>query len=92
MVFQGSLAGSRFVLGDETTTVGRHPASDIFLDDITVSRRHAEIRRRGSYLMVVDVGSFNGTYLNGARVDSEELLRDSDELRVGKFNLLVLES
>lgn len=91
VVTRGPLAGSRFMLGDDTVTVGRDPRSDVFLDDVTVSRQQAEIRRRGSALVVVDTGSFNGTYLNGVRIDGETVLAQGDELRIGKFRLFYLE-
>jgi pSer/pThr/pTyr-binding forkhead associated (FHA) protein len=68
-------------------TAGRHPESDIFLDDITVSRRHAEIRRGPSAFTVHDVGSLNGTYLNRERVEDGELVA-GDELQIGKFKLV----
>lgn len=88
VVTRGSVAGSRFLLDSPLTTAGRHPDSDIFLDDVTVSRRHAEIRRdeRGNYV-VGDVGSLNGTYLNRTRVDRAELA-DGDELQIGMFKLV----
>ena len=70
-----------------TTTAGRHPESDIFLDDITVSRRHAEIRRGANGFTVHDVGSLNGTYLNRERVEDGELVA-GDELQIGKFKLV----
>jgi pSer/pThr/pTyr-binding forkhead associated (FHA) protein len=69
------------------TVAGRHPESDIFLDDVTVSRRHAEIVRDGSDYTVRDVGSLNGTYLNRERIE-EALLRDGDEVQIGKFKLV----
>jgi pSer/pThr/pTyr-binding forkhead associated (FHA) protein len=88
VVRRGPNAGSRFLLDKDVVTAGRHPESDIFLDDITVSRRHAEIRRgaAGSFT-VHDVGSLNGTYLNRERVDDDELA-NGDELQVGKFKLV----
>jgi hypothetical protein len=88
VVTRGAIAGSRFVLDAPCTTAGRHPESDIFLDDITVSRRHAEILRddAGTY-RVRDVGSLNGTYLNRTRVDEAELT-DGDEVQVGMFKLV----
>jgi pSer/pThr/pTyr-binding forkhead associated (FHA) protein len=88
IVKRGPIAGSRFVLDQPCTTAGRHPKSDIFLDDITVSRRHAELLRRpdGRYV-VRDVGSLNGTYVNRERVDEAEL-EDGDELQVGMFKLV----
>jgi hypothetical protein len=88
VVRRGPIAGSRFVLDAPTTTAGRHPESDIFLDDVTVSRRHAELRREASGRYVVrDVGSLNGTYLNRARVEEAEL-SDGDELQIGMFKLV----
>ena len=88
VVTRGAIAGSRFVLDAPCTTAGRHPESDIFLDDVTVSRRHAELRRddHGNYV-VRDAGSLNGTYLNKTRVDEAELT-DGDELQVGMFKLV----
>ena len=86
VVRRGPKGGSRFVLSGETTTAGRHPASDIFLDDITVSRRHAEIARVGAGYVVRDVGSLNGTYLNRHRIE-ESPISSGDELQVGKFKL-----
>ena len=89
VVKRGPNAGSKYTMDHPVTTAGRHPDSDIFLDDITVSRRHAEFRRtRGSY-SVVDVGSLNGTYLNRARID-EAPLANGDEVQIGKFRLVFL--
>lgn len=87
VVKRGPNAGSKFLLEAEVTRVGRHPDSDIFLDDITVSRRHAEIVRRGGGFAVRDVGSLNGTYLNRQRVE-EAPLANGDELQIGKFRLV----
>ncbi len=87
VVLQGAKAGARYALDDDVVTVGRHPKSTIFLDDITVSRRHAEVRRDGARYWVSDVGSLNGTYVNSERVDDTEL-DDGDELQVGKFKLV----
>jgi hypothetical protein len=83
----GPKAGARYALDTDTVTIGRHPESDIFLDDITVSRRHAEVRREGARYWVRDVGSLNGTYVNRERADDLELA-DGDELQVGKFKLV----
>ena len=80
-------AGSKFVLDGEVTRAGRHPDSDIFLDDITVSRRHAEIVRTGDSYSVRDAGSLNGTYLNRERIDDAPL-SNGDELQIGKFRLV----
>lgn len=87
VVAQGSKAGARYALDTDVVTMGRHPKSDIFLDDITVSRRHAEVRREGSRYWVRDVGSLNGTYVNRERADDRELL-EGDELQIGKFKLV----
>ncbi len=87
LVRRGPNAGSRYMLDHTVTTMGRHPDSRIFLDDITVSRRHAEIRRTPAGYTVVDVGSLNGTYLNRERVD-ESSLTDGDLIQVGKFKLM----
>lgn len=87
VVVQGAKAGARYALDSDLVTVGRHPRSDIFLDDITVSRRHAEVRRDGSRYWVRDAGSLNGTYLNRERVEEVEMT-DGDELQVGKFKLV----
>ena len=87
VVVQGAKAGARYALNEDTVSLGRHPKSDIFLDDITVSRRHAEVRRDGSRYWVRDVGSLNGTYVNRERADDQELL-EGDELQIGKFKLV----
>ena len=83
---RGPNAGSRFLLDQDSTSVGRHPNADIFLDDVTVSRRHAEFIRRGTKFVVKDLGSLNGTYFDGVRIDIAEL-RDGCEVQVGKFRL-----
>ncbi|HET9731818.1 MAG TPA: FHA domain-containing protein [Acidimicrobiales bacterium] len=89
VVKRGPNAGSKFALEAETTKAGRHPDSDIFLDDVTVSRRHAEfVREHGRYI-VRDVGSLNGTYLNRERIDEAEL-GNGDEVQIGKFKLVFL--
>ncbi|MDQ3660830.1 MAG: zinc-ribbon and FHA domain-containing protein [Actinomycetota bacterium] len=89
VVKRGPNAGSKYFLDADVTQVGRHPDSDIFLDDITVSRRHAEIRRDASGFSLHDVGSLNGTYVNRERVEGAEL-RSGDEIQIGKFKLVVL--
>jgi hypothetical protein len=91
VVKRGPNAGSRFVLQNEITRVGRHPDSDIFLDDITVSRRHAEFVRQPAGYLVRDVGSLNGTYINRERLE-EGHLQPGDEVQVGKFRLVFLAS
>ncbi|MGH3978706.1 MAG: glycogen accumulation regulator GarA [Pseudonocardiaceae bacterium] len=89
VVKRGPNAGSRFLLDQDTTSAGRHPESDIFLDDVTVSRRHAEFRREGGDFVVVDVGSLNGTYVNREPVDTA-VLANGDEVQIGKFRLVFL--
>ena len=90
VVIRGPNAGARFLLDRPVTTIGRHPDSDIFLHDVTVSRRHAEIRAVGGELILVDLGSLNGTYVNGARSEDERPLQRGDEVQVGRFKLLYL--
>ena len=87
-VDHGPNAGSRFLLDADLTTVGRHPSSDIFLDDVTVSRKHAQFVREGNGFVVKDVGSLNGTYVNRTRIDSTSV-RTGDEVQIGKFRLVV---
>ena len=89
VVKRGPNAGSRFLLDAEVTTAGRHPESDIFLDDVTVSRRHAEFVREGDGFLVRDVGSLNGTYLNRGRIDAAALA-GGDEVQIGKYRLVFL--
>ena len=86
----GGRAGETFVLDDEETTIGRSPDCDIFLDDVTVSRRHAIVRRNGDNLAIEDLGSLNGTFLNRRRIESGEL-DDGDELQIGKYRLTFLQ-
>ena len=89
VVRRGPNAGSRFVLDVDMVTAGRHPDSDIFLDDVTVSRRHAQFVRLGSGYAVKDVGSLNGTYVNRHRID-EAQLTGGDEVQIGKYRLVYL--
>jgi len=86
VVNEGPKAGSRYALDAEVITAGRHPESDIFLDDVTVSRRHVEIRNDNGRYQAIDVGSLNGTYLNRERIDDAALV-DGDELQIGRFKL-----
>ena len=86
IVRSGPTAGARYLLDTDVTTVGRHPEADIFFDDVTVSRRHAEITRDGATFELVDQRSLNGTYVNGERVD-RATLRNCSEVRIGKFRL-----
>ena len=91
IVQRGPGAGSRFLLDTDLVTSGRHPESEIFLDDVTVSRRHAEFRRTSSGYTVSDVGSLNGTYVNRDRID-EVALQDADEVQIGKYRLVFFTS
>ncbi|MFD1507670.1 FHA domain-containing protein [Georgenia yuyongxinii] len=86
VVQRGPNAGARFLLDAERTTAGRHPSSDIFLDDVTVSRKHAEFLSVEGGFAVRDVGSLNGTYVNRERIDSVAL-RAGDEVQIGKYRL-----
>jgi hypothetical protein len=90
VVERGPNAGSRFTFKYPVTSLGRHPGSDIVLDDVTVSRRHAEFRWENGALTVVDVGSLNGIYVNRQLVESRALLSPGDQLQLGKFRLVFL--
>lgn len=88
VVQRGPNAGARFLLDAERTTAGRRPESDIFLDDVTVSRKHAEfVRQADGQFLVRDVGSLNGTYVDRDRID-EVVLKDGDEVQIGKYRLV----
>ena len=90
VVKRGPNAGARFLLDQATTTAGRHPEADIFLDDVTVSRRHAEFRKNDDgKFEVVDVGSLNGTYVNREPRNSQ-VLEVGDENQIGKFRLVFI--
>lgn len=89
VVKRGPNVGAKFVLNEPVMNAGRHPASDIFLDDITVSRRHAEFRCASGAFRVVDLGSLNGTYLNRNAVDNA-VLTNGDVLQIGNFRLIFL--
>ena len=88
VVKRGPNAGSRFLLDQPTTSAGRHPDSDIFLDDVTVSRRHVEVERADDGYRIRDVGSLNGTYVNQQLVEDERALANGDEVQVGRFKLV----
>lgn len=90
IVRAGSQQGERFDLIEDITRLGRHPESEISLDDITVSRRHAEVQRIESGYVVADSGSLNGTYVNQERVERSEL-RHGDEVQIGKFRFVFFE-
>jgi len=91
VVKRGPNAGSRFLLNQPVTSAGRHPGNDIILDDITVSRRHAQFQLESGSFRIVDVGSLNGTYVNREPVDSA-VLANGDEVQIGKFRLVFLTS
>ncbi len=83
---RGPSAGARFLLDAERTSAGRSTEADIFLDDVTVSRKHAEFVREGQSFWVRDVGSLNGTYVNRERID-QVVLHAGDEVQIGKFRM-----
>jgi pSer/pThr/pTyr-binding forkhead associated (FHA) protein len=87
IVLRGPNTGARFLLDDAEVTSGRHPDSDIFLDDVTVSRKHALFVRSDRGYLVRDAGSLNGTYVNRERID-EAQLQTGDEVQIGKFRLV----
>lgn len=89
IVTRGSGDANRFLIDRDVTTVGRHPESDIFLDDITVSRHHAKFVRSGGNLYLEDLGSLNGTYVNRTLLDGRSLLRDEDEIQIGKYRAII---
>jgi len=89
VVSRGPDAGSRFPLHQAVMTAGRDPRSNIFLDEVTVSRYHAEFRLEQGKLRVVDMGSLNGTYVNGQLIDAA-VLTNGDEIQMGKFRLVIL--
>ena len=91
MVKRGPNAGARFLLDQPVTTAGRHPDSDILLDDVTVSRRHAEFKKVDGGYEVTDVGSLNGTYVNREPQNSQ-VLSSGDEVQIGKFRLVYLQA
>lgn len=86
IVHRGPSAGSRYLLDQDQTIAGRHPDADIFLDDVTVSRRHASFDRAGNLFTVSDLGSMNGTYVDSQRVDKQRLINGM-EIMIGKFRL-----
>ena len=87
VVQKGPGSGSRFLLDADEVHAGRHPDSEIFLDDVTVSRQHAVFHRSGDSFTVSDAGSLNGTYVNRDRIE-KVLLKDSDEVQIGKYRLV----
>ena len=89
LVRSGPTAGARYLLDADVTTVGRHPESDIFLDDITVSRHHAKFVRSAGHLYLEDLGSLNGTYVNRTLLDGRSMLREGDEIQIGKYRATI---
>jgi len=85
----GGRAGESFFPSGERTLIGRSPDCDVFLDDVTVSRKHAEILRDGERFTINDLGSLNGTFVNRRRIESGEL-EDDDEVQIGKYRLTFL--
>jgi pSer/pThr/pTyr-binding forkhead associated (FHA) protein/ribosomal protein L40E len=83
-------AGESFLLSQERTLVGRSPECEVFLDDVTVSRRHSAISRNGDTFSIEDLGSLNGTFVNRRRIESTTQLEDDDELQIGKYRLTFL--
>jgi len=90
VVVKGIGVGQTFQIGEMDIAIGRDPSNDIFLDDITVSRKHAEIRHRDNRLVIADTGSLNGTYLNRERVE-EAAIDHGDEIQIGKFRMIFLD-
>ena len=88
LVQRGPGAGARYLLDTDRVSVGRHPDSDIFLDDISVSRRHGVFARQGNGYVVTDLGSLNGTYVNRDRIDGDITLSGGDEVQIGKYRLI----
>lgn len=89
IVNRGTGDSSRFLIDADITNVGRHPESDIFLDDITVSRHHAKFVRSGGGLYLEDLGSLNGTYVNRTLLDGRTVLREGDEIQIGKYRATI---
>ena len=87
IVRRGPNTGARFLLDADVTVAGRHPEADIFLDDVTVSRKHAAFLRQGTSFAVRDLGSLNGTFMSGDRIAETVDLNDGNEVQVGKFHL-----
>ncbi|HKJ55290.1 MAG TPA: FHA domain-containing protein [Nitriliruptoraceae bacterium] len=87
VIARGPLAGARYVLDRDVTTIGRHPDADLLLDDVTVSRHHAEVRHHGGIMLLVDMGSLNGTYVGSHRVEEHQLAM-GDHVQIGRFKLI----
>jgi pSer/pThr/pTyr-binding forkhead associated (FHA) protein len=89
VVHRGANKGSRYLISEERTSIGRSPESEIFLDDVTVSRSHAVIQRNGSAFALNDLGSLNGTYINNQSLKTSPLT-SGDEIQIGKFHLIFI--
>lgn len=89
LVQKGPNAGARYLLNSDLVTIGRNPDNDIFLDDVTVSRKHAEFLRNSRGYSVKDSGSLNGTYVNGELAESTDLIH-GDSVQIGKYRLLYM--
>jgi pSer/pThr/pTyr-binding forkhead associated (FHA) protein len=83
----GGRAGEHFIPQGDRTTIGRSPDNDIFLDDVTVSRKHAVLSQNGNELLIEDLGSLNGTFVNRRRIESPTRLESGDEVQIGKYRL-----
>jgi len=90
LVVRGPNEGTTFVLDADTVSAGRHPQSDIFLDDVTVSRHHAKLTNRAGHTWITDLNSLNGTYVNRSLIEGECSLRRGDEVQIGKFRMVYL--
>lgn len=90
VIFQGGDKNSQYKFSASKTTIGRHPSSDIYLDDVTVSRQHAEVSKSDDSVSIQDIGSLNGTYVNKERIESKNLT-SGDEVQIGKFKFLYLD-
>jgi hypothetical protein len=88
---RGDQVGARYLVDQDVTTAGRHPKCDIFLDDVTVSRRHARFVRHGGHICIADEGSLNGTYVNKQLIESEVRLNRGDLVQIGKFRMVFFE-
>ncbi|MCC2592863.1 zinc-ribbon and FHA domain-containing protein [Tessaracoccus sp. OS52] len=89
IINRGGSGSSRILIDSDVTTVGRHPQSDVFLDDITVSRHHAKFIRTGGDLFIEDLGSLNGTYVNRKLVEERTQLKQGDEIQIGKYRATI---
>ena len=87
---RGGVKESQFLIDSDVTTLGRHPESDVFLDDVTVSRHHAKLVRVGGELMLEDLGSLNGTYINRVLIDGRAQVHHGDEIQIGKYRATIL--